>query len=102
MKKKKTFQQILAEKTVGLDEIIADFTPEERLMMEVEVKKYDMLVMLRKLRKKLGLTQAKLADIADVPRTTITKIESGSYNPTIETLSKIATALNKKLEIKFV
>lgn len=38
---------------------------------------------------------------ADLPRTTITKIESGSYNPTIQTLMRISSAMDKKLKITF-
>jgi len=50
---------------------------------------------IRKLRKKSGLSQEKLARLADVANNTIIKIESGeNQNPTLETLQKIAKALN--------
>jgi len=46
-------------------------------------------------RQKLGLSQDKLSKLADVTYNTIVKIESGANkNPTIETLVKIAKALN--------
>ncbi|PJA92035.1 DNA-binding protein, partial [Candidatus Kuenenbacteria bacterium CG_4_9_14_3_um_filter_39_14] len=42
-----------------------------------------------------GLSQDKLARLADVAHATIIKIESGANkNPTIETLAKIAKALS--------
>jgi len=50
---------------------------------------------IKKYRNKLGVSQDKLSKLADVTYNTIIKIESGAnINPTIETLSKIAKALN--------
>ena len=46
---------------------------------------------LRKLRKSKGLSQEKLARLADVANNTIIKIEAGkNKNPTLSTLKKIA------------
>jgi transcriptional regulator with XRE-family HTH domain len=50
---------------------------------------------IKKHRKKLGISQDRLSKMADVTYNTIIKIESGvNKNPTIETLAKIAKALN--------
>ena len=50
---------------------------------------------IKKYRLKKGISQDKLSKLADVTYNTIIKIESGAnVNPTIETLSKIAKALN--------
>ena len=50
---------------------------------------------IKKYRGKLGISQDKLSKLADVTYNTIIKIESGAnINPTIETLSKIAKALD--------
>ena len=50
---------------------------------------------IKKYRNKLGISQDKLSKLADVTYNTIIKIESGAnINPTIETLQKIAKALN--------
>jgi transcriptional regulator with XRE-family HTH domain len=49
---------------------------------------------LRKLRKIKGLSQEKLARLADVANNTIIKIEAGrNQNPTLDTLKKIAKTL---------
>ena len=49
---------------------------------------------LRRIRKAKGLTQEKLARLADLTNNTIIKIESGkNQNPTLDTLKKIARAL---------
>jgi len=50
---------------------------------------------IKKYRTKLGISQDKLSKLAVVTYNTIIKIESGANkNPTIETLQKIAKALN--------
>ncbi|MBT3729866.1 helix-turn-helix transcriptional regulator [Candidatus Woesearchaeota archaeon] len=46
-------------------------------------------------RNKNGISQDRLSKLADVAYNTIIKIESGAIkNPTIDTLAKIAKALN--------
>jgi transcriptional regulator with XRE-family HTH domain len=54
---------------------------------------------IKKLREKQKLSQEKLARLADVSNNTIVNIEAGKQNnPTIETLKKIAKALNTPIE----
>ena len=49
---------------------------------------------LRKLRGKKGYSLEKIARLADLSLNTIVKVENGvNQNPTIETLTKIARAL---------
>lgn len=54
---------------------------------------------VKQLREKLGLSQEKLARLADVSNNTIINIEAGKQdNPTIETLKKVAKALDVSVE----
>ena len=54
---------------------------------------------IKQRRKEIGLSQDKLSKLAGVAYNTIVKIESGENpNPTIETLKKIAKALNTPIE----
>lgn len=54
---------------------------------------------LRKLRGKKGYSLEKIARLADLSLNTIVKIENGvNQNPTIETLIKIAKALEVKVD----
>ncbi len=54
---------------------------------------------IKKLREKKGLSQDRLAKLADVANNTIIKIEQGeNRNPTLETLKKIANALNVSID----
>lgn len=54
---------------------------------------------LAKLRKEKGLTQEGLARKANISYHTLIKLESaGIKNPKIDTVMKLANALNKKME----
>ena len=54
---------------------------------------------VKRLREKMGISQEKLARLADVSNNTVINIEAGKQcNPTIETLKKIAKALNAPIE----
>jgi len=54
---------------------------------------------IKKLRTGLGLSQDELARKADVPYTTLTKIETGVIKkPSVYVVAKIAKALNTTLD----
>lgn len=62
-------------------------------------KKFLIAQNIKNFRKKQGLSQDKLSKLAEVAYNTIVKIESGeNSNPTIETLRRIAKALDIKIE----
>ena len=50
--------------------------------------------MIRKYRTEKGLTQKKLGELCGIADSNIRKYESGNQNPIIETLQKIADALD--------
>lgn len=57
-------------------------------------QEYSLAKNLKRLRKIKGLSQDRLAKLADVANNTIIKIEQGeNTNPTLDTLNKIAKAL---------
>ena len=54
---------------------------------------------IKKLREAKGLSQEKLARLADVANNTLIKMESGeNQNPTLDTLKKVAQALGVSIE----
>lgn len=53
------------------------------------------LITLRRLR---SLSQSALADMTGIPRSTITHIESGSSNPALKTIAKLAETLQVSIE----
>ena len=51
---------------------------------------------IRKLRKKRGLSQEVVSGLAGIARTHLTMIENGTKQPNLETLWRIAQALNMR------
>jgi transcriptional regulator with XRE-family HTH domain len=54
---------------------------------------------IREIREKKGYNQEQLAEIMKVSRTTISKIESGKFNCSIDYLSKFSWFLEFKIKI---
>lgn len=52
----------------------------------------------RRLRESRGLSQQGLANLAAIPRPTLTSLESGRANPTLSVLNKVALALQVSIE----
>ena len=78
----------------------------ENINNEPIVEDYDINTELCQLiistRNSLNITQNQLAEKSGVTQSNISKIENGSYHPSISTLKKIANALGKRLVIDFV
>ena len=53
---------------------------------------------LQQIRKAKGLTQEKLAELAGVHEKHISKLELGTYKPSFDTLNKVLTALDLKID----
>jgi len=54
---------------------------------------------IKKLRKQKGLSQDRLSKLADISYNTVIKLESGGItNPSIDTLKKLAKALNVSVD----
>jgi len=54
---------------------------------------------IKKLREQKGISQDRLSELADISSNTVAKLElDDSPNPTIETLQKIAKALNVRVD----
>ncbi|SRR6266404_2806573 len=93
-------KSLLQEKTITLAASGRNITSDERKFVDAEKKYYQVVVALRKERENRGLTQAKLAQLSKLPRATITKVESGSRNATLQTLIAIAQAMGKTVELR--
>lgn len=53
---------------------------------------------LRYVRERRGLTQAQIARLAGLPRSTLGQLETGASNPTLEVLARVASALRLSIE----
>ena len=77
---------------------------EQKIVIEVEQKSTRQSVIEQYVhwRKIQGMTQAELAKRAGIPRTNITRFESGNYNPSLEMLVRIAAALGMTLQVQLM
>lgn len=68
--------------------------------VKAELNKLNSAVAVRNEREAYGWTQHELAEKAGLPQSTIARVESGS-NTSMDTISKIANAFGKTLQISF-
>lgn len=77
---------------------------EQKIIIEVEQRstRRSVIEQYVQCRKMQGITQAELAKRAGIPRSNITRFESGNYNPSLEQLVRIAAALGMKLQVQLM
>lgn len=78
------------------------FSPKELGELEVKAQQRIALRELRELREEYNISQKSLSIKSGIPRSTISKIETGQRNVSIAKLVQIANALGRDLEIRFV
>ncbi len=78
------------------------FTQKELRELDAKAQKRIALRQIKEFRESYHITQDSLSLKSGIPRSTISKIETGKRNVSIEKLIKIANALGKDLEIRFV
>ena len=75
----------------------SQFLHEKRFGMEVSMKNR-----LEELRKERGIKQEQLASVLEVSRQTISSLEKGRYNPSIQLAFKIARYFEMSIEDIFI
>ena len=92
---------MVSKKTTVYDEFEASLleNPEIRKEYEALKPKYEMIQKLIERRNKLNMSQTQLAKIIGTKQPAISRLERGDYNTTLETLFKVASALDLDLEI---
>lgn len=83
-----------------MDYIYSDDNQEIIIEVQQQNVRRDVIRQYIQNRKDKGITQAELARRAGVPRTNITRFESGSYNPSLEMMVRVAAALGMQLQIE--
>lgn len=68
--------------------------------MDLELE-YNIAVAVIEKRLEKGMTQAELAKKIGTKQSAISRLESGSYNPSVNFLEKVAKALDSDLKISF-
>lgn len=74
--------------------------PQAKIAFEIEKAKLDIATLVIKTRREAGITQSELASRVKVPQSTVARIEN-CENTSIDTLSKVASALDRKLIVSF-
>ena len=80
---------------------------EKRLMKDEEFKdeyeklkpRYELVAQIIDARSQLDITQEELAQRVGTQKSNISRFESGSYNPSLDFVTKIAHSLGKKIHI---
>ncbi|OIO06608.1 MAG: hypothetical protein AUJ52_11860 [Elusimicrobia bacterium CG1_02_63_36] len=72
-----------------------------RLYQEADIE-LRVALEITKAREAKKMSQRELADALHTKQQTVSRIERGAQNVTIETLDRIARALGKGLQVKFV
>jgi DNA-binding XRE family transcriptional regulator len=77
---------------------------DEKVMKELQKNEFRsrLACEIIRLRVENNLTQKQLAEMVNMKQSNISRLESGEYNPSVELLKKIADALDKKLDIRFL
>ncbi|MHA1251769.1 MAG: helix-turn-helix domain-containing protein [Candidatus Helarchaeota archaeon] len=79
----------------------------KKLLKDREIKRayeklepeFDLIKMIIRKRIEKGLTQKELARKIGTKQSAVSRLESGTYNPTISFLEKVAEALDARLKI---
>ena len=74
---------------------------DEEFVMEYEKLKprYDLIAQIIDLRNQQNITQEELALRAGTQKSNISRFESGSYNPSLDFIIKLAGSLGKEISI---
>ena len=99
--KKRYYRDACAEDiNIYIDEQMKD--PAFKKEYDLSSPKYDIISLLIEARINEHLTQKELAKKCGVTQSNISRLESGTYSPTIRFLQKIVAGLGKSLVIKIV
>ena len=75
--------------------------PEFRSEYEALEPEYEIIRQIIIARNELNITQKELADRTGIKQSNISRLEKGTYNPSLSSLKKVAKGLNKELHIEF-
>lgn len=75
--------------------------PETKAEFEALRPQYEIISQIIKARSEQGLTQEELAARTGLQRSNISRLESGTYNPSIELLTRVAKGLGLELHVEF-
>lgn len=89
---------------VAYEELLKDAlrNPDVKREYDSMAALYSLIKQVVRARKEQGITQGELAEKMGTKQSSISRLESGDYNPSLEFIQKAAEALGKTVEIKLV
>ncbi len=92
---------VLMEASEKFDVIKEKLLEDKEFSNEYERLKprYEIISQIIKLRSEKNITQEELAKLVGTQKSNISRLESGSYNPSLDFLIKIAKGLGKEIKI---
>jgi ribosome-binding protein aMBF1 (putative translation factor) len=64
-----------------------------------EIARLELAVQLRKMRQAKKMTQKNVAEKANMPQSVVARLESGTHSVSVDTLSRVAHVLGKKIRL---
>lgn len=92
----------MRKNSVSFKELKQEFMQDEVFSAEYEQLKprYEIISQIIEARTEKNMTQTELAKRIGTQRSNISRLESGTYNPSLDFLIKVAGALGKELTIR--
>jgi len=89
---------------VKFEEVKAMLLKDEEFKYEYEKLKprYEIISQIIEARSEQNITQEKLAEMLGTQKSNISRLESGSYNPSLDFLIRVAKCLGKEVKITLV
>lgn len=93
---------IMSKAGVKFDLVKEQLMKDEEFKAEYEKLKprYEVISQIIEVRNKQNITQEELALRVGTKKSNISRLESGSYNPSLDMLVKVAKSLGKEVHIK--
>jgi len=87
---------------VAFESVKQDLLMDEEFKTEYEKLKprYDIISQIIEARNENNITQAQLAKMVGTQKSNISRLESGSYNPSLDFLIKVAHCLGKDISVQ--
>lgn len=87
---------------ISFEEMKANMLKDEEFKVEYDKlrPRYEAIEQIIKARKEQNITQSELAKRVGTQKSNISRLESGSYNPSLDFLIKVAESLGKSLSVQ--
>ncbi len=76
--------------------------PEFKSEWDALEPEFELMRLLVEARREKGLTQKQLSEMTGISQADISRLESGEGNPSLKTIQRLATALDRKVQLVFV